>query len=94
MTVHPDDSAIILAFTQRAEVVSEVAEHPAPFFQEVMQHLPDDVLANMLLQHGAFTGEDFMNREAKELALELAEILGPDHAQKLYKIAVLTTKLA
>lgn len=82
-----------MAFAERAEHEAE-GDSPARFFQEVMLLLPDDVIANMLLQHRAFTGEDFMTREAKEFALELAEVLGPDHAQKLYRIAVLCTKLA
>jgi hypothetical protein len=30
----------------------------------------------------------------KRLAIDVAETLGPDHAQTLYKFAVLVTKLA
>ena len=59
--------------------------------------IPPHIMAHVLLQWvGALSDPDSkeLSREAKAAALEFAEVLGPDHAQTLYRLAVLVTKLA
>ena len=51
-------------------------------------------LGHVLMQAlGHYTDEEY-SREFRVKALDAAAILGPDHAQTLYRFAVLVTKLA
>lgn len=53
---------------------------------------PNSALAAMLLQFPF--GDVETERPNRQLALEAADVLGPDYAQLLYRFAVLVTKLA
>jgi hypothetical protein len=70
--------------------------------EELIAHMTDQEKAFDILQIiGQFVDDDMdavaaagNSREFKLLAVELAETLGPDHCQTLYRLAVLATKLA
>lgn len=51
------------------------------------------IIMQMLGRKGNVNGEPFTHDEKVD-ALSMAAVLGPDHAQDLYKLAVLITKLA
>ena len=66
------------------------------FSEAGVPDIPDFIMAHLFLQWiGAREDADCtdLNREGKAAALEFAEVLGTDHAQALYRFAVLVTKL-
>lgn len=66
-------------------------------FSDFIRHLPEDTrttLAFQAITHCANGETEALGFKAKAGALALAEEMGPDWAQWLYKFAVLVTKLA
>ena len=64
--------------------------------REMVRHLDDESRAQLvfqLLTHGGTDPVQLTHRD-KQFALELSDLIGPDHAQWLYRFAVLCTKLA
>lgn len=59
-----------------------------------IESLSQPALANIFLNLPLTTNADPDGPLDKRLALEVAEAIGPDHAQKLYRFAVLVTKIA
>ena len=59
-------------------------------FTQFVERLDNEALGQLLLQFPFTEGDERPNRK---LALEVADILGPDYAQDLYRFAVLVTKL-
>lgn len=59
-----------------------------------IESLSHPALANIFLNLPLTTDADPDGPLDKRLALEVAEAIGPDHAQKLYRFAVLVTKIA
>jgi hypothetical protein len=56
-------------------------------------HVSEELIGQLILQLPlTIMGDD--DKLDKRLAIDVAETLGPDHAQTLYKFAVLVTKLA
>lgn len=54
-----------------------------------------DVVGNILLQWlKKWTNEELSSRDMKKVSVDVAEILGPDHAQTLYRFAVSVTRNA
>jgi hypothetical protein len=79
--------------------LSRIAEgevnEPTEFFCVARDHLSDEAVGHLLLQLiGPEVDRERMSRHGKEMAMTVAEILGPDHAQSLYRFAVLVTRLA
>jgi len=73
----------------------EVCE-PEEFFH-TFACLSGEAFGHLLLQViGSHTdhGTEALKASGKKLAVDVADILGPDHAQALYRFAVLVTKLA
>lgn len=68
------------------------ASEKEEFFSEAVDHLTDEAFGELLLQLIGRDGD--LPADLKATALAVAEILGPDHAQSLYRFAVLVTKLA
>jgi hypothetical protein len=69
----------------------------ALFADGCIPDISDHIMAHLFLQWiGAREDADCtdLNREGKAAALEFAEVFGSDHAQALYRFAVLVTKLA
>lgn len=81
---------IVKAFALLAETFgeAEVAEK----YLGPLHSAPNSALAAMLLQFPF--GDVETERPNRQLALEAADVLGPDYAQLLYRFAVLVTKLA
>lgn len=68
--------------------------HPQDQWAELIAYLDDRGKAYNFLQIVGDHTEKENSREFKLFAMELAEVLGPDHCQTLYRLAVLATKLA
>ena len=64
---------------------------PSEFFGPTRACLSDEAFAHILLQLIRENGEKL---EQNVRAAQVADIIGPDHAQALYHFAVLVTKLA
>jgi hypothetical protein len=58
-----------------------------------VKNLPNELLADILLQLPLTEGDDPDGRVDRALALTVADHIGPDWAQSLYRFAVLVTKL-
>jgi hypothetical protein len=56
-------------------------------------HVSGELIGQLILQLPLTIMGDYGKLD-KRLAIDVAETLGPDHAQTLYKFAVLVTKLA
>lgn len=68
---------------------------------DMLAHLTPEARAQLVFQfltEGNATfytdGEPQVNREGKQFAIDLAEVMGPDWAQWLYNFAKVVTKLA
>jgi len=83
------DAAIALG-AQAVETACAITDEPEDSLSRFT--LSPEAMAQHLLQL-PFTSDCF-NTMNKRLALETAEAFGPDHAQGLYRFAVLVTKLA
>ena len=96
-----DASAVVTALCKEARTYAEAfnawdGELQAVEAMEMARHLDDESRAQLvfqLLTHGG-TDPTFLSHRDKQFALELSGLIGPDHAQWLYRFAVLCTKLA
>ena len=91
----------ITAMCKQAKAFAEVfndqdGELQAVAAMELAAQLDDESRAQLvfqLLSHGE-GDPTFLSHRDKQFALELSDLIGPDHAQWLYRFAVLCTKLA
>ena len=93
---HLDDEDKVICYEnfRPSEWVNVITRFSPEEHAELTAHMTDTAKANILLQIIGTHTEMEQSRDFKLLAVELAEVLGPDHAQTLYRLAVLTTKLA
>lgn len=81
------------AFTNAIEAQGDYAEEATiPFCG-----LSADFKGQIIMQMIGHLGDDErggLSREGKQTAVDVAEVIGPDHAQTLYHLARLVTKLA
>jgi hypothetical protein len=83
------------AMDELSRIAEGEVNEPTEFFCVARAHLSDEAVGNLLLQLiGPEVDQDRFSRQGKEMAMTVAEILGPDHAQSLYRFAVLVTRLA
>ena len=82
------------AMREHIEAWGDVDSHE--FFDTLFSRMNAPTIGNCILQMplAANPMEARTANVNKTLALEVAEVLGPDHAQTLYHFAVLVTKLA
>ena len=96
-----DASADVTEMCKRSKAFAEVfnawdGELQDVAAMELAAQLDDASRAQMvfqLLTHGE-GDTTFLSHSDKQFALELSDLIGPDHAQWLYRFAVLCTKLA
>ena len=82
-------------FTEKVEeVLNHETIEPEMFFGYAAGNLPKEAIAQLIMQSFHMEPDGNFTRHEKGLALEFAETLGPDYAQRLYRFAVLVTKLA
>jgi len=80
------------AFTTLSRVAQGDVAEPCEFFGPSRAHLSDQAFAQILLQLIGENGDTQLEQNIR--AAQVADIIGPDHAQALYHFAVLVTKLA
>ena len=93
----PVNDAIFRASDDAAKHFNELAEMGGweEGFAQCVEKLSNEALGQLLLQFPLTESPvDTEGRPNRQLALEVADIIGPDHAQALYRFAVLVTKLA
>lgn len=71
----------------------EAQDAQLEFFAGFVQAMPEEMLARLLINFPLAEGRD-TGRVNRKLALAVADELGPDWAQTLYRLSVLVTKLA
>lgn len=71
-----------------------VAGYTVEQWNDQLATMSDADKASLILYIVGEYTEFEQSRDFKRLAMELAETLGPDHCQTLYRLAVLATKLA
>ena len=76
------------------EVLNHETIEPEMFFGYAAGNLPKEAIAQLMMQSFDMEPDGNFTRHEKNLALEFAEAFGPDYAQRLYRFAVLVTKLA
>jgi hypothetical protein len=83
------------AMNELSRIAEGEVDEPTEFFCIARDHLSDEAVGNLLLQLiGPEVDRERMSRRGKTMAMTVAEVLGPDHAQALYRFAVLVTRLA
>jgi hypothetical protein len=83
------------AFEAMSECARQSNIDPEEIFETARERLSAEAVGHLLLQLiGPEVDQDRFSRQGKEMAMTVAEILGPDHAQSLYRFAVLVTRLA
>lgn len=83
---------LLFAFGSAAEAGIRLVEMSEMISNQSVDHLPDEAIGEILMT--LVGGENRLSTETKKRAVGIAEHIGPDYAQALYRFAVLVTKLA
>ena len=83
--------SVEVAFTTLSRVAKGGVAEPCEFFGPSRGYLSDEAFAHILLQLVGENGDTRLEQNIR--AAQVADIIGPDHAQALYHFAVLVTKI-
>jgi len=78
-----------VCLTEHIEMTTFASYVTSKLTMEAQVHLLFQIVGN-----GINLETDNVNRHGKELAMQIAEIMGPDYMQGFYRMVVLATKLA
>jgi hypothetical protein len=88
------DDAFLTLHPKNPNMEKTIADHTVEQWTHILKDMPEADKAKLILFIIGDHTEKETSREFKMFALDIAETLGPDHCQTMYRLAVLATKLA